>query len=90
MLEDIEMRFILTDTEGHLLGCYSELDSAEMDAKDLVESKGEDHSILIYELLTAQKIGEPYLQKIYELRKSIPEAEQEEEEKTADEKEKKD
>jgi hypothetical protein len=87
MLEEIENRFILTDAEGRLLGCYSEIDSAEMDAKDLVENKDEDYNIFIYELLTAQKIGEPYLQKIYEKRKTIPEAE--EEEKKEDEEEEK-
>jgi len=88
MIEEIEMRYILTDTEGKLLGCYSELESAEMDAKDLVESKGEDYNLNIYELLSAVKIGEPYLQNTYELKKSFPEPKPEEESKDAPEEEK--
>jgi hypothetical protein len=79
MLEEVEMRFILTDDEGKLLGCYSEYESAEIDAKDMVEGK-EDINFYIYELLSAQKIGEPYLQNIYELRKSYPESDEPESE----------
>jgi hypothetical protein len=79
MLEELEMRFILTDIDGKVLGCYSELESAEMDAKDTVETKGSETKLNIYELITSQKIGEPYLQNIYELRMSLPEAEKSEE-----------
>ncbi|UCH88637.1 MAG: hypothetical protein JSV49_10350 [Thermoplasmata archaeon] len=79
MLEEIEMRYILTDKDGKLYGCYSEYEHAELDAKDLAEGKDGEDSLYIYELLTAQKIGEPYLQNIYELRKSFPEVAESEE-----------
>jgi hypothetical protein len=79
MLEEVEMQFILADQSGKLIGCYSALEDAEMDAKDMAEGKADDWSIHIYELLTSQKIGEPYLQNIYELRKSFPEPEEPEE-----------
>ena len=73
------MRFILTDGDGKLLGCYSEIESAEMDAEDMAENKTEEAPVFVYELLSAQKIGEPYLQNIYELRKSYPETPESEE-----------
>lgn len=78
MLEEIEMRFILTDAEGKLLGCYSELENAEVDAKDMVDAKGEGFNLHIYELMNALRIGEPYLQNLYELRKIYPEKPEEE------------
>ena len=78
MLEEVEMRFILTDADGKLLGCYSEIDSAEMDAKDMVEGKGDDYALSIYEIINMQKLGDPILQNTYELRKSLPEPEEEE------------
>ena len=81
MLEEVEMRFILTDNEGKLLGCYSEMESAEMDAKDMAENKSEDNPVIIYELISSQKIGDPYLQNIYELRKTFPEKPETEEAK---------
>lgn len=80
------MKFILTDSEGKLLGCYSELESAEMDAKDLVSGKSEDFKVSVYELINAQKLGEPILQNTYELRKNFPEPDEEKvEEKEAGE-----
>jgi hypothetical protein len=77
MLEEVEMRYILTDADGKLLGCYTEIDSAELDARDMVEGRGEDYSLNIYELINAQKLGDPILQNTYELRKSFPEPEPE-------------
>lgn len=73
MLEEIEMRFILTDVDGKLIGCYSEFENAELDAKDMVEGENKEKKYHIYEIMTAQTIGVPYLMNIYELRKSIPE-----------------
>jgi hypothetical protein len=82
MLEEIEMRFILTDADGKLLGCYAELENAEMDAKDMVGERDTEFILNIYELMNGIKIGEPYLQNTYELRKSFPEAEEEEQGET--------
>ena len=79
MLENVEMRFILTDNDGKLIGYYNELEDAEIDAKDMAESQGEGQEIHIYELLSAQKIGIPFLQNIYELKKSYPEVPETEE-----------
>jgi hypothetical protein len=78
MLEEVEMKFILTDADGKLLGCYTEIESAEMDAKDMVDGKDEGYTLSIYELINAQKLGDPILQNTYELRKSLPEPEPEE------------
>ena len=84
MLEEVEMRFILTDADGKLLGCYSEIASAEMDAKDMVDGKGDDYALSIYEIINMQKLGDPILQNTYELRKSLPEPEEDDAESEAE------
>jgi hypothetical protein len=73
MLETYEMKFIITNEDGTMIACYSDYESAEIDAKDLTEHEdNKDKKFHIYELTTSAKLGESILQKTYELKVTLP------------------
>lgn len=71
MLELFENRFILTTDDGKMIACYTMFEDAKMDAKGLI-SGGASEKYHVYVLINSTKIGDPYLQKTYELKQTYP------------------
>ena len=67
------MKYIITTEDGKMIACYGDYESAELDAKDLSASEGQqDTKYCIYELTNSTNLGETIVQKTYEVKLTLP------------------
>ena len=71
MLENKELKYILTTNDGKMIAGYSGIKDAEVDAEDLCKDK-KNKKYHIYELMNSLSLAETVLQKTYSLKKTYP------------------
>ena len=88
MLENKELKYILTNESGKMIAGYSNLKDAETDADDICKSK-KNKKFNVYLLKNSIDITDTVIQKTFELHTSYPLPEPEPEPEKEDEKKEK-
>lgn len=71
MLENKEMKFIITNDAGKMIAGYGALKHAEIDAEDICKTN-KNKKFHIYELSTSNSITDSVLQKTFQLKTTYP------------------
>ncbi len=80
MLENKELKYILTTDDGKMIAGYTSIDDAQVDAEDICKDK-KAKKYHIYELTNSLSLAETVLQKTYALKTTYPLPEPKEPEK---------
>ena len=71
MLENKELKYIITTDDGKMIAGYNLLKHAETDVEDLCSEK-KNEKFHIYELSNSHPVTDSVLQKTYELKTTYP------------------